>query len=324
MYKKIIYSFTIVFLLLFQFKGIAQQYQPTPDSNAIWIILETYDMQYEYQRFYLSEFIDDTMINSKSYIKTYYQNEYYSPIYNGAFRNEDSVTYFINKNSNEETVLRDFTKNQGDTVESVIYGLSNSQRIIIDFIVDSSFIIESEQYTYKTMYLSPVVEDTIPIMENEPLVWMEKIGSFGGGLMNYHSYYGGLNDYWLYCMQHNDTIFYNFYENNGLWDELELNLTYEAGECDYPVGIEEKSESSTTVTPNPFTNTIKIITSKNSKIKQIAIFNSHGNTVFEEQCIGTASYLILNNLQNLDNGLYLLKIQYINNKTETIKLIKNQ
>lgn len=238
--------------------AIAQPYQPITDSNASWIIQQNAPIQGEYffHNFSLSPTKDDTVINSNTYIKIFFSFNGNTPEYYGAFRNDtNGKSYYVEKYSQQEYLLKDFSKNTGDTVVNVAYEYIYEWTWILDFCVDSVEYVISGPYAYKVMYLSTIVEDTIPeVPPFEPLVWMEKIGSFGGGILNSHG--GALSSKRLYCMQDNDTIYYDSF----LWWFRTDDIVYEAGECDYPVGINEfvNNDKKVQVIPNPFSRQITL------------------------------------------------------------------
>jgi len=164
--------FLLFVVILTPLSSISQQYQPLPDSNASWIIEQDDGFGgLWYNKFSLSPFLDDTVINSKNYIKVYFRFDIGDSEYFGAFRNaENGKAYFIKRFSNNEYLLRDFSKNTGDTIYNVDYELDLEIQLILDFIVDSTDVTNSGPYTYKIMYLSTVVEDTVPEQGDLPLV----------------------------------------------------------------------------------------------------------------------------------------------------------
>ena len=310
-----------MFILSFQFKSIAQQYQPIPDSNAVWII--EHDNGYGdwiYSRLMLSDFLDDTIINDKSYTKVYAQFEYGEIYYNGGFRNsEDGKSFFVELNSNEEILLRDFSKNQGDTLRNVLYGQHFDDKWILDFYIDSTELINNGPYTYKVMYLSTLVVDTLQITNEEPLVWMEKIGSYGGGLFNSHEYELGSTR--LRCLQFNDTV---YYEHISFWDIIENNITYNFGECNYPVGITEQNETAIQISvyPNPFVDKFSIITDAHYSINKVFIIDLMGNVVYRKILSNPIPKIHIKLNNYLSRGVYFLRIELNNENNETIKLVK--
>ncbi len=209
--NKIIITAWLTFFLC-QVQVIGQQYQPIPDSNAAWIIQQ--DDGYgghHFHKFSLSTTKNDTIINSVTYTKLFFTFSIGPVLYHGAFRDAgNGKSYYIPAYNDEEYLLRDFTKNTGDTIKDVSYQYGWDWTWVLDFYVDSIEFINSGPYTYKVMYLSTVVEDTIPnVFPDDVLVWMEKIGSFGGGILNARM--GALGAHRLYCMQYNDTIYYDSY-----------------------------------------------------------------------------------------------------------------
>jgi len=300
----------------------AQQYQPIPDSNAAWIIQQesTIQGEYFYHKFSLSPYLDDTVINSLLYTKIYFRFNTNGARYYGAFRNDtNGISYYIPQFSQEEYLLRDFSKNTGDTIKNVAYELCSDCTWVLDFYVDSSEYVTSGPYTYKVMYLSTVIEDTIPeVSPDEPLVWMEKIGSFGGGILNSHI--GTLSSKRLYCMQYNDTIYYDSF----LWWFRTQDIVYEAGECDYPVGINEpyNYNSQIQVTPNPFKRQITLSNLPENEELMITLSNIFGQLVFSKKIRTNQPTVMIDINPELPMGLYILKIQYKNKLLITKKIVK--
>lgn len=313
-----------LFILIFVLAplwGLTQQYQPIPDSNAAWIIQQDSPIQgeYFYHKFSLSPYLDDTLINSHLYTKIYFRFDSGETRYYGAFRNDtNGISYYIPQFSQEEYILRDFTKNAGDTIKNVAYELAPDWTWVLDFYVDSLEYVTSGPYNYKVMYLSTVIEDTIPeLFPNEPLVWMEKIGSFGGGIVNSHR--GTLSSKRLYCMQYNDTIYYDSY----LWWFRIQDIVYEAGECDDPVGINEPYDNSQIqVAPNPFKRQITLSNLPENKELTITLSNIIGQLVFSKKIRTNRTTEMIDVNPELPMGIYILKIQYKNKLLITKKTVK--
>jgi len=310
----------LIVTLLIPYYTTAQQYQPLPDSNASWIIEHNdgYGGSY-FERFILSPGLDDTVINSINYTKIYYQLLDNDPDYYGAFRNaENGKSYFIKRFTNDDHLLRDFSKNTGDTIYDVDYEEGLLDQWILDFIVDSTDFKVSGPYTYKIMYLNTVVEDTIPEQGNYPLVWIEKIGCFAGGIVN--SFRGGLNAIKLYCMQYNDTIYYN---NPYYWSFQKTEIMYQNGQCIYPVGIENSSkDTGIKISPNPFTNRLTIRNLPDVDEIEIKIINILGQVEYSKRLINFRQPNTTINTEKLNTGIHLLKIISNNKLLLTQKIIK--
>lgn len=83
-----------------------------------------------------------------------------------------------------------------------------------------------------------------------------------------------------------------------------------------PLSIEDATESVFSMAPNPTTNAFTI-SSPNTRIDEIAIFNLIGQKVFSESFSGTSSEIL--NISNLESGIYLVSV----NNTTTKKLVVN-
>ncbi len=312
----------VTLLLLPVTETLAQQNQPIPDSNASWIIeqVSPFPGIDFFHKFSLSPYIDDTVINSHLYTKIYFRFDIGETRYYGAFRNDtNGLSYYIPQYSQEEYLLRDFSRNTGDTIKNVAYELGPDLTWVLDFYVDSSEYVNSGPYTYKVMYLSTVIQDTIPDLDPfETLVWMEKIGSFGGGILNSHM--GALSSKRLYCMQYNDTIYYDSY----LWWFRTEDIVYDAGECPYPVGINETKDfnSQIQVTPNPFYKQITLSNLPKNEELKISIFNISGQIVFSKKIKTNQTIELIDVNPELPMGLYILKIQTKDQLLTTKKIVK--
>ncbi len=317
--KIIIPALIIIFLC--QLYVIGQPYQPIPDSNATWIIQEGdgYGGHY-FNKFSLSPTKNDTIIDSITYTKLFHKFENGNTRYHGAFRNgENGKSYWLQKNSQEEYLLRDFTKNTGDTIKNVSYEFLWTLTWVLDFYVESVEYVTNGPYTFKVMYLRTVVEDTIPNVDpDDVLVWMEKIGSFGGGILN--SRMAALGAHRLYCMQYNDTIYYDSY----LWWFRPEDITYDSGICPYPVGVNEQDLDKTRllITPNPFDNQITLHNLPPNYAIELSIFDQLGQLVFNKELIKGRPIQKIKIWPSLHPGFYILKIQSANKLLFTQKIIK--
>ena len=308
----------VVFLLLLPFLPVAQSYQPIPDSNAYWIIEEgDGGPGHFYFTYSLSETLDDTLINNVTYIKLFCGNPL-NQHFCGAFRNAtNGKSFYVPKYSEQEYVLRDFSKNAGDTVKNVAYDLEGDTWVL-DFYVDTTGIATCESTNYKVMYLSTVIEDTIPGFDSdEPLVWIEKIGSIGGGILNAHSLFMAIKD--LYCMQDNDTIYHAYLVNNHV-----AMITCENGICVTPTSIDESglNEYEIQVSPNPFRDFITINNLPHNIPIELGIFNQLGQLVFQKNLLGNQPQQRIKINTTLQAGLYIIKIQSKNTVLFTHKIVK--
>ena len=310
---------TTIVMMFVSYYTTAQQYHPLPDSNASWIIEHDDGFGGTYfERFILSPGLDDTIINSLNYTKIYKQDWDSDTVYYGAFRNAgNGKSYFIKRFTNTEHLLRDLSKNTGDTIYNVDYEEGLHDQWILDFIVDSTDFKVSGPYTYKIMYLNTVVEDTIP-EHGYPLVWIEKIGCFAGGIVN--SIRGGLDAIKLYCMQYNDTIYYN---NPYSWFFFKTDIMYQNGQCIYPVGIENSSmDAGIKISPNPFTSRLTVRNLPDVDEVEIKIINILGQVEYYNKLINFSQPSTIINTAQLNSGIYILKINSTNKLLLTRKIVK--
>lgn len=81
---------------------------------------------------------------------------------------------------------------------------------------------------------------------------------------------------------------------------------------------EENTKSKTKIYPNPFSDKIQIQNSE--EIKELQLFDLQGKLISTNKNLDKLN----SKLSSLSNAVYFLKIQFKNNKSETIKLIKNK
>lgn len=304
--KKNIILFNIVLVLILnQLKLKCQEYQSLPDSNASWIVHQDNGWGGLYIiKFYLSPNKDDTVIDNKTYTKLYKRFDVAAPQYYGSYRNgENGKSYFYSKYLEEELLLRDFTKETGDTIRDVAYEFDLDWTWKLDFIVDSTNVFFDEQYSYKVMFLNTLVPDTIPEQAGDPLIWIEKIGSFGGGPVN--SVVGGLGLSYLNCNQYNDTIFFN----NAGWSINSSCFPYQYGECVDAVGQAEfyDKEFNVLIHPNPVSSdlTINLNDCWNTRETSIEIIDLSGKVLILEEQVSMTNII---NIEHLTPGIYIVKI----------------
>ncbi len=301
-------------------QGITQSYLPFPDSNATWI-MENGDGfgGNDYTDLVLANYKDDTLINSLEYIKI--TNRHYSGEghYAGAFRNgEPGKTYYVPGNSINEYTLFDFTANAGDTVENVAYhmeGWGGEFEGAYDFIVDSTGYVQCGPYNLKYLYLH--ADTVFPPWVEDPLIWIEKIGCPFGGIFNSMMNTWLFNNIW--CMHHNDTIYYL----GECWPPLNgINYTNDSCINPHHVNIQEYKSYDISFTPNPFHDVLYIdglprLPEMKLSICDLSGMEIYNNTISNE----SNSQLIITNLK-LKPGLYLAIITTKQEKLCIKKLIK--
>ena len=285
----------------------AQTYQPLPDSNAVWLI--KYDDGfggYGWQNYYTPINQEDTIINAKTYSKIYKESG--GIFYTGAFRSDTlGKTFFVPKDSSQEYLLQDMSKNTGDSVYNVYYGVPNWNNYQINFYVDSVDYITIGPYLLKRMFLRPAANSAPLICGNGcmfPLVWIEKIGSLGGGF--YNGIIGGLAYSWLNCMSYNDTIYYN---NSSPGQDPNTLDFYTYGYCGGPLGLNESAQiyEGIALSPNPISNESNLkLNDEEDLINQVEIYNSLGEKIKENRNINNVKFQIKEN--EFSSGIYIVKI----------------
>jgi len=297
---------TLIFTVLVQFCfGQTQTYYPFPDSNVVWIIGQDDGFGgIDYKKYYT---FGDTLIDSCFYTKIGSHD-----FYLGAYRSDtNGVTYYIPKDSTNEYVIRDFSKNSGDTIKNVYYKYSYDK--LIDFYVDSVNYVTAGPYLLKRMYMSnnQAIDSIYSNYEPSPLIWIEKIGCVIEGF--YNNIFQPLGGKWLYCMSYDDTIYYE-----GNYGYINKNPIYIYGQCEKPDGLNEENQidSKIIVTPNPFSDYITITNINNHNSCEYKIYSPIGQLIYHKKCIGNQTTL---NLKNLNPGIYFF---IINDKSEILKTQK--
>lgn len=310
------YLFLSILLWVCFASAHGQEYHSLPDSNATWIICQAdFPPGYWYSKFSLSSYLDDTLINNKLYNKLYYQYSWPPAFYCGAFRNEtDAISYFVPPNSEQEYLLRDFTKHTGDTIRDVICHEEDPHDFMfLDLVVDTVEYKSQGPYITKVMYLSDI-DDTIPSLffDGDHITWMERVGSKGAGILN--AFVDEQSFRQLRCMQYNDTIFYNEYQE----------LLYTQGECAYPLGVEENTNINNQIhtQPNPFRDQLTLSNLPVHTPLTIKLTNIYGQTVFTKVLYESLSEYVLHINSNLPKGMYLISIMAHNKIITTTKVEK--
>jgi len=279
----------------------AQQYQPLPDSNAAWLVQEWCSEYTVYHFWYLSDFQNDTIINSNVYTKLFYSLYGANSMeFTGAFRSlTNGKTYFVPAGDQQEVLLQDLTTQKGDTVHNV--AVHNLQYLgAFDFIVDTVNYFPCGPYSLKTITLHSI--ETIPSIYGTSLHWVEKIGSISGGILNQPEM--GLNTFKLICQSTIDTTFYNV--NAGYFPQ---SLVYYPGNCDEFLSIDKpKANDPFLVYPNPFNSQLNIRSENNYQDILIEIYDLIGSLLVTEKIHNFSNPYLIRTLPNLKPGIYFLII----------------
>ena len=189
----------------------AQNYYTLPDSNVAWIVKQDDGFGGSFHWKFFTDTINvDTIINSNIYTKLYCKGyNMFDPLYWGAYRSDTTgFTYYIQKNSAQEYIIKNFNVNIGDTVKNVFMGNIpiDLNPGFIDLYIDSINYTTLGTYHLKKIYLS---NHSLFPWQGSYIIWIEKIGTNTGGLFNVINPNGSTATI-TYCMNYNDTIYFDF------------------------------------------------------------------------------------------------------------------
>jgi len=298
---------SIVFIFLFTLGTIqSQNYYMLPDSNATWIVQSVNSNGWGYWGYNIGT---DTIIDSISYNTVYYGTS--ANYYLGAYRNDVNGKIYYRpafpSADSVEYLLFDFSANTGDTIRGVAMHMIGIFVGIYDLFVDSTGYTESNPYSFKYLYLSPIPPFPPQYANGNPVVWVEMIGCLNGGVFN--EYLCGLDMITLRCMSVNDTTMYFNPSCNCFFTEG-ITIVYEQGTCVLPpVHIEESLSNNPIISayPNPFTTstTIKYEITEPSHV-QITIYNAIGESIQEpvNRLMPQGKHTFTWSAERLPEGLY--------------------
>lgn len=306
--------FFIAMLAIIGKSADAQNYYTLPTSNFGWQIQTSIWVTstgggwttYSYDNYFTNSLNPDTIINSITYTKIYCDS---LSRYNCAFRSDTTgKTFLVPHDSTNEYLVMDISKNAGDTIKNVLCYCAGLTPII-DICIDSVDYLKAGPYTLKKLYLSNH-HYWGNIWDYTQLFWIEKIGT-STGFSNEVYYLGGMmgSNEWesLYCMQYNDTIYFN--SGSG--------PVYGHGECYSLADINNNSTySGIKIFPNP-TNGILII----DQVLQntiLSLSDIQGRLLYWKSLEEGKSEI---DLSKFENGVYLLRLRS-NNKTAVTKVVK--
>ena len=311
--KKALQTAIIAIFLCFGTLNIfAQNYIPFPDSNAVWNGNRSECCGPYITNYFDYQFKQDTLINSKYYHIIGSKNSNY---YDCAIRQDTALkqvfVIYLNKNiaymndsiddcfdyDNTEYLLYDFNLELGDSIE--IYSkcrldtyLSTLKDEIIKFYVISVDTELINGINRKVIQIR--AGDTSPFYVWS--IWYEGIGSVFGPIYTQTMPDFEMN-FSLTCMQQNNEILYGGFECFVIAEELK----------DY--------ENQIQIFPNP-TKDILNFRINNSDACELFIYNNLGQIVFSKTVRNEEQI----NVQNLNSGLYYLKISN-NEKTFFEKIL---
>jgi len=292
----------ILLTLLFCYFANAQEYTPFDFEKGIWIsgyFYETPDLTYRrYGQLFCK---GDTVINSFKYYKLYTYSIYLPSVgradtmplqFSKYVRNNDKKQLvYLYDNSNEE-VLYDFNLKIGDTILNATYGkIDGRLNIPIVKNIDSVMICGIYHKRYRTQYYNGTYNDTSSLIEGIGM----NMTLFGApDLID-----AGEQTYLCCYTERGDNI----------CSKCDLLLSIKKGE---PISEDVK------IFPNPVSSELSIRSS--IPINDVSIFSLIGQTLFKNT--GLNSQIITINTENLNKGIYLIKLRLSNSEYKTKILIK--
>ncbi len=243
----------------------------------------------------------DTIINNKTYKKLYQYAESTTPrLY--AFYREDTIlkkVYRLNYSDFDvnEILIFDFSLSVGQTF------FYDSYSIVLDSI--SNKIILNSRNDPESVFLS--IKNPNIFYFNNGIIWIEGIGSPGAIL----SPFGTI----CYSCQDNNLLCH--FDSSGNLD-YHLKTQYEINNCYGPNinDISQINDNNINIYPNPSNNGIFNISGAN--LIGYQIFDMHGQLVKMQS---KQSRIIILDISNFTNGLYIIKLESNNNSIYK-KLIK--
>jgi hypothetical protein len=293
--------FILLFFIAYSICTNAQNYYTLPDSNVTWITQQDDGFGgFHYWELSADSINKDTIINSKTYTKIS------TGIYQGAYRSDTlGLAYIVPHDSLQEFLIMDLTKNSGDTIKNVlVYSNTFPSGSLVKLHVDSVNYIQDGPYSLKRLFLS----NHLLFPQNYSYIfWIEKIGTSNGIYNDIHEI--GLGSSWVCCMQHNDTIFYDYMTSD--------QFVYEKGHCINPTSINNCfSNPEPKVFPNPTTD--KIIVEQISQNTVLTVYDISGRLLLQNSFRQSKSEI---DLSSLSKGVYILKLNN-NDHIFVTKIIK--
>lgn len=284
-------KFYTLFIVLFGSMLFGQEYRPMLGEDNLWTVERTeYDFgnntYYSYNTdFYLAEEV--IVFNGKEYRKITDSTEYFFQI--PAYIHEDVI---------EKKIYIYYPEIPGGEREE-------GEFLLYDFNLDIGDIVPTLGFSNLNFWSAP--ED---IMITE--IRYENVF----GLENVKTYYTNYND------GHIGGVI-TIYEGIGLsTGPITFQQSIEGGwklyDFNRSLNLNEQTKIQTKVYPNPFSDKIQIQNSEG--IVDFQLFDLQGKLISTNKNLEELN----SKLSSLYNAVYFLKIQFKNNKSETIKLIKNK
>jgi hypothetical protein len=106
-----------------------------------------------------------------------------------------------------------------------------------------------------------------------------------------------------------------------LWDESNLIYIKTTAQCDYINYVEDNNDINIVVSPNPFSDIMRIENNNPYNIEYI-IYNSLGQKMTMPAKINSYSTQSIN-MESLHSGIYYIQIRSENTKQSSLKIIKH-
>jgi len=314
--KKILLIIIILLPVLIK----AQQYVPFPDSNAVWSEYhQTGTMgTYYYYRNILNH--KDTIVNSKTYHKLFYSlvdttyNIDTTLTYNGGIREDNKRVFYLPKDSIQEYMIYDFSKNIGDTIKydysKFVNQNQNCSHGVDTLIIANIDSVIINNGSYRKRYSLTNVWN-IPFSAYPK--WIEGIGSEWGLLVPVFDLTTGGCANGLGCFKQNEDIVYFNSNTYGTFNSCFPTIT--------GVPIYTSVKNSITISPNPVIG-ISIIQWNNSKehpFSTLTITDVFGREV--KSYTVSAKNDITINKTDFSPGIYFAKLFVPNGNYYITKLI---
>ncbi len=288
--------------------SISQVYQPFPTSNAIWSVSNIKFAIY-----------DDTLINSNTYQKYYYQFDTTNftfdinkSKYFASLREYNKKIFIVPKDSLNEYLLYDFNINLNDTIEHVSYtglAVENSEIYIDKYNNYKSVVIQIDSIQIDNDYRKRFKMKSLINTFTYDEYWIEGIGSTYGLPFTGFRLIPDYPIYNLLCFHKDNNLIYQSSNNQNCFEKLFLNVNENLN-----------TNFDLKIFPNPFSEFFEIINENNMSEYQILLFSNEGKIIWKST-FNNEKRLVFNNI-NLQSGIYYLKLIKNNRVLINKKLIK--
>ena len=234
---------------------------------------------------YSVKFQDDTIIDGYTYQKIWRCDEenLANWTFYGFIRENENHQVYLKPPDYIEGLIYDFGVNVGDSIQALNVYLSSSN--ILNFVV-----VQVDSVLLLDRYRKRI--SLFEYMNNKEEIWVEGLGSYSGILNSCNNAYGGLcGGSEALCYKENDNLAYQ-------------NPDFETCYYSALVGLNQTKLTSFKASPNPTKDFITINFPTNSE-RRVEICDFSGkkvlnNLFFEKN--------ILLNLQEVDNGIYIINV----------------